>query len=195
MYAIYLNDIERFIAVEKDLWIAHTASKLLSSKLSICICNIENTSAVTNYNCLQWTMSSLNLPSSSQYPKLIISKDSKLEFVGDPINIDMEVLKSHQQFCLLVLKIVLAAKMTDIELNSGDRKYFQSLLKNDGLLATSDESGIPGGFLHTIERILYLSSNVTTVMSNIEFMFNNSQSVFPRNLSQYKSLFYEYLNA
>jgi hypothetical protein len=195
MYAIYLNDIERFIAIEKDLWIAHASAKLLSSKLSISICDIGNALSVTNYNCFQWTLSSVDLPASTQYPKLVVPKDSKLEFVGDPINTDMEMLKLHQQFCLLVLKVVFAAKMTDIELNSGDRKYFQSLLKNDTLLSASDESGIPGGFLHTIERILYLSSNVTHVMSHIELMFNNSESIFPRNLAQYKLLFYKYLNA
>jgi hypothetical protein len=104
------------------------------------------------------------------------------------------MLKLHQQFCLLVLKVVLAAKMTDAELNAGDRKYFQSLLEIDSLSTTPDDSGIPGGFLHNIEKILYLNSSTTDIMANIELMFNNSESIFPRNLAQYKSLFYKYLN-
>jgi hypothetical protein len=194
MYAIYLNDLERFIAIEQDLWIAHASAKLLSSKLSICICDIGNESSITNYNCWQWTLSTPDLPASTQYPKLVVPKDSKLEFVGDPINTDMEMLKLHQQFCLLVLKIVLAAKMTDAELNAGDRKYFQLLLEIDSLSTTPDDSGIPGGFLHNIEKILYLNSSTTDIMANIELMFNNSESIFPRNLAQYKSLFYKYLN-
>ena len=195
MYAIYLNDIERFIALEKDLWIAHLSAKLLSSKLSICICNIGNESAITNSNCLQWTMSTPDLPASTQYPKLIISKDSKLEFVGDPINTDIEILKSHQKFCLLVLKIVMAAKMTDILLNHADRKYFQSLLSSTEVASSPDDSGIPNGFLHNIEKILYLQTSEENVLSCISAMFNDSTNILPRNLAQYKFLFYKYLNA
>jgi hypothetical protein len=195
MYAIYLNDTERFIALEKDLWIIHLAAKLLSSKLSICICDIGNESSITNNNCLQWTMSTPDLPASTQYPKLIISKDSKLEFVGDPVNTDTEVLKRHQKFCLLALKIVKAAKMTDILLNHADRKYFQSLLESTEVVSSPDDSGIPGGFLHNIEKILYLQTSEKDILSCINVMFNDPTNILPRNLAQYKFLFYKYLNA
>ena len=194
MYAIYLNDIERFIALEKDLWIAHKSSKLLSSKLSICICDIGD-AVLTNDNCFQWTLSTPELPSSTQYPKLVMPSNAKLEFVGDPIGTNMEVFKSHQQFCLLVLKIVMAAKMTDAILNTGDRKYFQSLLSFDDVESTSDDSGISEGFLYSIERILYLQTTEADVLFCIDEMFNNPSSIFPRNLAQYKSVFYKYLNA
>ncbi len=193
MYAIYLNDIERFIALEKDLWIAHESSKLLSSKLSICICDIGDTE-LTNDNCFQWTLSTPELPASIQYPKLVMPTNAKLEFVGDPIGTNMEIFKSHQKFCLLVLKIVKAAKMTDAILNTGDRKYFQSLLSFNDVESTSDDSGIPDGFLYSIERILYLQTTEKDVLIQIENMFNNSSSIFPRNLAQYKSVFYKYLN-
>jgi hypothetical protein len=135
------------------------------------------------------------LPASTQYPKLIISKDSKLEFVGDPINTDMEVLKRHQKFCLLVLKIVMAAKMTDILLNHSDRKYFQSLLSSSEVVSSPDDSGIPGGFLHNIEKILYLQTSEKDIFSCISAMFNDTSNILPRNLAQYKFLFYKYLNA
>ena len=194
MYAIYLNDIERFIALEKDLWIAHLSAKLLSSKLSICICDIGNETAITNYNCIQWTMSTPDLPTSTQYPRLIISKDSKLEYVGDPVNTNMDVLKTHQKFCLLVLKVVMAAKMTDILLNHADRKYFQSLLSCTEVAASPDDSGIPGGFLYNIEKILYLQTSEKDILSHIGTMFNDPTNILPRNLAQYKFLFYKYLN-
>ena len=194
MYAIYLNDIERFIALEKDLWIAHNSAKLLSSKLSICICDIGDVE-LTNDNCFQWTLSTPELPASIQYPKLVIPSNAKLEFVGDPIEIDMKIFKLHQRFCLLVLKIVMAAKMTDAILNAGDRKYFQSLISFDDVESTSDDSGIPDGFLYSIERILYLQTTEEEVMFCINELFNNSSSIFPRNLAQYKSTFYKYLNA
>lgn len=194
MYAIYLNDIERFIALEKDLWIAHLSAKLLSSKLSICICDIGNDSSITNSNCIQWTLLTPDLPTSTQYPKLIVSKDSKLEFVGDPVNTDLEILKIHQKFCLLVLRIVKAAKMTDILLNHADRKYFQSLLSSTEVAASPDDSGIPGGFLHSIEKILYLQTSEKDVLSSISAMFNDPNNILPRNLAQYKFLFYKYLN-
>ena len=194
MYAIYLNDIERFIALEKDLWIAMTASKLLSSKLSICVCDIGDT-VMFNDNCFQWTLSTPELPLSTQYPRLFIPKDSKLEFVGNPINTDIKIFETHRQFCLLVLRIVFAAKMTDAILNAGDRKYFQSLLNFNSVDSTNDDSGIPDGFIFSIERILYLQITEVDVMRHIEDMFNDSSSIFPRNLAQYKSVFYKYLNA
>lgn len=193
MYAIYLNDSERIIALEKDLWVALESAKLLSSKLSLCICDIGNTK-LTNNTCIRWTILAPELPTSIQYPRLVPIQKLKLKNIGYPIGVNIDSLKKDQQFCLLILKIVLSAKMTDAELNAGDRKYFQSLLEIDDLSTSSDDSGIPGGFLHTVEKILYLNSNTTDVMSQIELMFNNSESIFPRNLAQYKSTFYKYLN-
>jgi hypothetical protein len=190
MYAIYLNDNERIIAIEKDLWIALESARLLSSKLSLCICDIGDTT-LTNNDCIQWTILAPELPTSIQYPRLVLIQNLKLENIGYPLD---TTLNETQQFCLLVLKVVLAAKMTDAELNSGDRKYFQSLVNTTDVTTTSDDSGIPGGFLHTIEKILYLSSNKLDVMSQIELTFNDSESIFPRSLVQYKSTFYKYLN-
>jgi hypothetical protein len=193
MYAIYLNDIERFIVLEKDLWIAMSASKLLSSKLSICVCDIGNTD-LTNDNCFQWTLSTPELPESGQYPRLVLPANAKLEFVGDPISTNMYTFRSHQRFCLLVLKILTAAKMTDAVLNTADRKYFMSLLEFNEVGATSDDSGIPDGFLHSIEKILYLETSEQGVLNQIDAMFNNSASIFPRILTQYKLVFNKYLN-
>jgi hypothetical protein len=139
-------------------------------------------------------LSTPELPASIQYPKLVMPANAKLEFVGDPIGTNMEIFKSHQKFCLLVLKIVKAAKMTDAILNTGDRKYFQSLLSFNDVESTSDDSGIPDGFLYSVERILYLQTTEKDVLIQIENMFNNSSSIFPRNLAQYKSVFYKYLN-
>lgn len=194
MYAIYLNDVERFLVLEKDLWISLSASKLLSSKLSICVCDVGNTD-LTNDNCFQWTLSTPELPESGQYPRLVLPVNAKLEFVGDPISINMDIFKSHQKFCLLVLKIISAAKMTDAILNTADRKYFLSLLEFNEVGSTSDDSGIPNGFLHSIEKILYLGTSEQEVLNQIDVMFNNPDSIFPRNLAQYKLVFYKYLNA
>jgi len=194
MYAIYLNDIERFIALEKDLWIALGSSKLLSSKLSICVCDVGTTD-LTNSNCVQWTLSTPELPESTQYPRLVLPSNAKLEFAGDPISTNMDTLKFHQRFCLLVLKILAAAKMADAVLNTADRKYFLSLLEFNEIGSTSDDSGIPDGFLHSIEKILYLETSEQGVLNQIDAMFNNLTSIFPRNLAQYKSVFYKYLNA
>ena len=193
MYAIYLNDSERIIALEKDLWVALESAKLLSSKLSLCICDIGNTK-LTNDTCIHWTILAPELPTSIQYPRLVPIRNLKLKNVGFPVGADIDTFVEDQQFCLLVLKIVLSAKMTDAELNSGDRKYFQSLVDTTDVSTSSDDSGIPGGFMHTIEKILYLNSDIHNVLFRIELMFDDSESIFPRNLAQYKSTFYKYLN-
>lgn len=194
MYAIYLNDIERFIAIEQDLWLAHSASKLLSSKLSICICDIGDTDLVNNYNCFQWKLATPDLPASTQYPKLVLGQSENLVFADNPIGIDMDVLTKHQSFCLTVLKIVKAAKNTDALLNSADRKYFQTLLGVEDISSTADDSGIPEGFLLAVERILYLSHTENEINLALEQMFSNPYSIFPRNLEIYKNTFYRQLN-
>lgn len=194
MYAIYLNDNERFIAIEKDLWIALSASKLLSSKLSLCICDIGDQSNIDNNNCFQWTLSTPELPLSIQYPRLVLPAGALVENKGYPINIDLDLLKKHQEFCLFVLKSVYAAKMTDALLNTSDRSYFKFLLGITDINSLPDDSGVENGFIPSVERILYLSQTQEQALDSFNRIFSNTESTFPRNLLQYKNTFYKYLN-
>lgn len=193
MYAIYSNDVERIIALEENIWIALQAAKLLSSKISTCICDIGYTE-LTNKNCYQWTIVASELPLSVQYPKFVPLDNYKVEFAGDPLNTDMEYFKIHQTFCVEVIRILYAAKITDAILNSGDRKYFSLLLENNTISSAADESGIPNGFLYSIEKILYTHTNISDILNSIGTLFDINNSVFPRNLIQYKTVFYKYLN-
>lgn len=194
MYAIYLNDMERFVAIESDLWIVLLASKLLSSKLSICVCDIGETDAIDNFNCFQWKLATPELPASTQYPKLIKVENPRLVYSGNPINFDIEIFLKHQSFCLTVLKVLKAAKLTDAVLNFADRKYFQTLLGVDDVNSTADDSGVPEGFLLSVERILYLSTSEEEINQSLDLMFNDKESIFPRNLQMYKETFYKFLN-
>jgi len=194
MYAIYLNDIERFIALEKDLWIAHLAAKLLSSKLSICICDIGDQLGIDNDNCFLWSMSTPELPLSTQYPRLILPSNPVVEYKGSPINVDLSMLKRHQSFCLFVLRSVYALKMTDALLNTSDRSYFKFLLEISDINSLPDDSGADKGFVPSIERILYLARDKEQALAEFNKVFANPESIFPRNLLQYKTTFYRYLN-
>lgn len=195
MYAIYLNDYERIIAVENNLWIAHPAAKLLSSKLSLCICEMPDNIIINNTTCLKWKISTPELPLSIQYPKLIIPESFQIIEVGYPDGVDPKTLTDCQEFVLKVLKILSSSKTTDAMLNTGDRQYFQDLLDFDFLSSASDESGIEQGFLKSIEKILYLSNTVEEIDIKINQLFESEKSKFPRNTVLYKKTFLHYLNA
>jgi hypothetical protein len=194
MYVLYLNDYERIIAIDDNLWIIHPLAKLLSSKLSLCICEIPNSSKLNNSSCLKWTIETPELPLSIQYPKLLISNNHVLVEKDYPQGIDLEILLSHQQYVLKSLKVLSAAKITDAILNTGDRLYFQKLLDFDYTGATPDESGIEQGFLKSIEKIIYLSKDVSEIEKQIRNLFTLENSIFPRNLSLYNKTFLKYLN-
>lgn len=194
MFGMYLNDIERFICIHDNLWITLESSKLLSSKLSISICQIYN-KEINNSNCLEWTILTPELPVSSQYPKLIFPEKFEFKLVGFPINVNILNLKKHQRYCLTTLKILQAAKITDAMLNSADRSFFQSLLEIDNLLSAPDDSGIPKGFLFNVYKILYLGTSEKDILTKIDSLFNLQDSEFPRTLQLYKSTFYKFFNA
>jgi hypothetical protein len=194
MFAIYLNDYERIAAIDSNLWIAHSAAKVLSSKFSLSIVEISNVDSINNDNCLEWTLSSIDLPISVQYPKLVIPSSLKIVKVGNPAGIDILILEKSRQYILKSVKIIQAAKITDALLNNADRLYFQRLLEVDGILSTPDDSGIAKGFLFSIEQAVYLSAGLDELENNIQHLLTDQNSIFPRNLLLYKNTFYKYLN-
>lgn len=194
MFAIYLNDYERIAAIERNLWIAHSASKVLSSKFSLSIIEISNDDSINNDNCFEYTLSSIDLPISVQYPRLIIPTELKTIKVGNPMGIGISSFEKSRQYILRSVKIIYAAKMTDALLNNADRLYFQRLLEVDNILATHDDSGIAKGFLFSIEQAIYLSMGLDELETNIEKLLTDQNSIFPRNLFLYKNTFYKYLN-
>lgn len=57
MLYIYSDPQSRFLAVTHDLWITLTLAKLLSSKMSLTVCNPpKNYDLLTNEECIEWSM-------------------------------------------------------------------------------------------------------------------------------------------
>lgn len=193
MYGIYSHNTERFIAIHNDLWITMATAKLLSSKLTICVC-IFNDPRMTNENCLQWSLVDPGIAigkQDSQYPRL--TRPVEILFAGDPIDVNLEVLRRHQKFCITALKVIRAAWMTDAGMNTGDRKYLQSLVGSTYFDTDYDDSGIQGGLRFNVEKIIYLNKSEDEVMQSIDEMFNNPNSIFPTRLKLYKKVFYDFL--
>lgn len=193
MYAIYFNDIERFIFVEDDIWLILHGCRLLSSKFSIFICNTKDNTFLTNENCHLYNLSTTELPSFSQYPRLI-EHNLKFEFVGLHAQITQDTIEEHRKFCQFVLKVLKAAWLTDAVLNVCDSKFFQTLLEIDNINSDHDLSGILKGFIKSIERILYLGNSEEEILEKIKNLFNNSESYLPSVSAQYKKIFYSYFN-
>jgi len=193
MYAIYFNDIERFIFIEDDIWLILHGCRLLSSKFSIFICNTKDNSFLTNENCHLYNLSTTELPSFSQYPRLL-EHNLKFEFVGPHADIPQHIIEEKRDFCQFVLKILKAAWMTDALLNVADSKFFQILLEVTDVNSEHDFSGISNGFIKGIERILYLGNSKEEILEKINYLFDNSESYFPSSTAQYKKTFYRYFN-
>jgi hypothetical protein len=194
MYAIYFNDIERFILVEEDLWLTLHACRLLSSKFSIFICSTVNNEHITNETCYLYNLSTTELPTFSQYPRLI-DVNLNFEHVGLHLGVPLETILEKRKFCQFVIKVLKAAWMTDSILNVADSKFFQTLLEIKEIESEHDFSGIPTGFIKSIERILYLSESEEEILEKIDSLLNDSNSYLPGALAQYKKTFYKYFKS
>jgi hypothetical protein len=193
-YGIYSINLERFIAIDFDLWVTMHTAKLLSSKMSLCVFKFISDLDINNTNCINFTLDNTwYVKQDSQYPRLI-NMDGDVYHIGLPLDIDLSVLDQHFKFCIRTLNIIKSAWITDAELNTSNRQYFQNLLEEIYLQGNPDDSGIEIGFLKSIDKILYLSNNILEVDEKLNKLFNDPNSIFVTNLKMYKLKFFETLN-
>jgi hypothetical protein len=191
MYAIYSNNLERFLLVDDDLWVLRHTAILISSKLTTSICEINNIE-INKSNCTEWTLS---IPSMSKQDQQI----PKLSIIGNAIEKSIalsteenEKLKEDCIFCLYVLNVVKSSWYVNALYNSSNQKYFLDLLKIKSLSYVHDETGIEGGFIPSIDEILYSSSSKEVAELKINAMFDNKFSSSPTLLLKYAKSFRKY---
>jgi len=190
MYGIYSNNLERFLLISNDLWMLMHTANLLSSKFILCVCMIDETVNIDNSNCLTWTLSDPAMAiSDKQIPRLKII-NNKLRDTGlISVDVPIDQIIKYQEFSKFVLEISQAARMTDALLNSSSQQYFLNLLdSNDRLITLNDDTGIPGGFLSSIDKILYLADNKETALDKILNLINEPEGTLSL-LTLYKTTF------
>lgn len=192
-YAIYLNSIERFILILDDLWISVQTAKLLSSKMSICVCDISNFQQIENTDSLSWCLNdSSESKQNQQHPSLSIINNGIFN-KGLPLDISLDLLKVQKQFVEYVADVCRSAMLVDALLNNVNQKFYLDLLGDSNFEVVDDDSGINGGFLKTVNTILYLSKTVTEIETKLNLILNDPKSNRPSNLKLYRELFYSYM--
>jgi hypothetical protein len=151
---------------------------------------IDETVNIDNSNCLTWTLSDPAMAiSDKQIPRLKII-NNKLRDTGlISVDVPIDQIIKYQEFSKFVLEISQAARMTDALLNSSSQQYFLNLLdSNDRLITLNDDTGIPGGFLSSIDKILYLADNKETALDKILNLINEPEGTLSL-LTLYKTTF------
>lgn len=193
-YAIYLNSAERFILILEDLWLALQASRVLSSKMSLCVCDISNFETVPTNECLDWGLiDASESKQNQQHPSLSIIKKG-ISKKGPQLDIDKERIKKDRDFCNFVVKITKSSFIVDSLYNNVNQKFYLDLLDERDLQSVADDSGVKGGFIRNINKILYLSNSEEEIKFKLDEMFGNDKSSRPTNLKMYKTAFYKFLS-
>lgn len=193
MFYIYSNPQSRFLAVTQDLWITLTLTKLLSSKMSLTVCNPpKNYALLTNEECTEWSMIDVSEARQEHQLPVLIDINSGIEYKGFLSDFPDSLLKKYQNFILKCYSILYAAWLTDASLNSSNNKFFEPFFD----IAISpdmvyDDSGVIDGFLNTINQIIYFSPSIEEVEEKINLMFHDKRTNRPLTLELYKKTFYK----
>jgi hypothetical protein len=191
-YGLYCNSSERFMAVDNDLWVLHHAAKILSSKISSCVCVIDNAD-INNNNCYQWGLKDNRVSKQDQQIPLVVPVADAVEFKGSPDDITTEDLTKDLAFVNFILQATYAMKVVDAIYNVADQKFFIKYFPKTELTAVDDDSGVANGFVRSVERILYLASNKESALKGLEELFNDPRSTRPTVLAEHKAMFYYFL--
>ena len=191
-YGLYCNSTERFVLLDNDLWTLHHAAKLLSSKISACVCVIEH-SEITKDNCHLWGLVDHKVAKQDQQIPLVIAVGSNVEYKGLPDDVTEEDLNKDLEFMRFMLTATYSLKIVDAIFNVADQKFFIKYFPKTELTAVDDDSGVANGFVRSIERILYLASNKESALKGFEELFNDPRSARPTILTEHKTTFYRLL--
>lgn len=187
-YCLYLNSIERFILINDDIWTSMNTAKVLSSKMCLCVCEISNQN-LDNDSCLEWGLvDSSESKQTQQHPSLSIIKKGAC-YRGYPVDIASERLIYDKKFVEFVYRITKASMLVDALMNNVNQKFYLELLDENEIMSVNDDSGIKGGFLKNVNKILYLSNSVDEISEKLNVMFDDKQSDRPTNLMNYKKMF------
>ena len=194
IYALYSNNFERFLFVEKDLWVMLHTARLLSSKLCLTLCAIDNKIKIDNDICITWSLEDPNIAlSDRQIARYLDVKEAVIDTKQYPLDIDLETIKKYKEFIREIYKSVNAAWMTDACLNANNQFYFMNLLDiNIGLRNSSDNTGLEISFSKQIDQILYMANTKEEIILSFEKIFNQDSSD-PVMLNTYKKTFYNYI--
>lgn len=192
MIYIYSNTHERFITATEDLWVTMMTAKMMSSKMSLCVVDAKD-NTLTNDNCNLWGLVNPGeAKQNQQTPSLLITQQG-IEFKGDALDIDLEKILIYQKTILGAYKIIRSAWITDALNNTVDQNIFLKLFEDSNFISVDDDSGIDGGFLLSIYKIVYTSLSLEEMHNRIENMFDYPKSGRPTNLKLYKAAFYKFL--
>lgn len=192
-WASYSTNLERFILVDEDVWPLLHTSRLLSSKFSLCVCAIESDEKILNP--LDFTLENPANAKQDQQVPLLITQSQKIKLNKSNLEIPIDVLDKQVEYAKLSLKIVKAAWIADSMYNDSDHRFYLDLMNETEIESKKDSAGLEDRFLKLIDRAIYLSTDISELVKELEIIFDTRNSIRPTNLRIYKSTFYEILES
>jgi hypothetical protein len=191
-YGIFSNSIERYLLLSKNSWATLHTAKILSSKFSTTVHELESLIDIVDKDCFFYGVKNTQIiKQESQCPSLIEVNDP-IVFLGNPLDISKDVLISHKNFCNYAFKVVCSSWKTDAVLNKTNNKFFLNFYQSLSLSVTNDESTIDNGFLKSIDKILYFETSIKDCEEKINQLFLSN--IRNDSLKSYKNLFFKEMN-
>lgn len=191
-YGIFSNSVERYLLFDTECWLTLHTAKVLSSKFSIMVHEIDQEVFLENALSLQYTLSnSPQIKQDSQSPFLIKVPNLINYIDSKPNDIDYQTIFNHKKLCDYTHNVLYAAWRTDAFLNKTNNRYFLQISNFTNLSSNSDESTLDSGFLNLIDNILYYSLSIEEIKNKLTNLFISS--VRNNSIKTYKELFYNEL--
>jgi len=197
IYGIYSNNLERFFLVSDDCWMTMHSAKLLSSKFSLTVCAIDKNIPINNSNCIWWTLTDASITKADkQSPRLSIAGNKLEQLENFIVDTTKEKLEEYQEISQFVIQVVEAAWLTHALVTFSDHKQYMTLIDADPMfISMHDDSGIDGGFLNGVDKILYTCTDKKSAELALDHLVNDTvNNKMPTYLSYYKNIFKSQLN-
>lgn len=189
-FGLYCNSLERFLLVKDDLWLVLHSAKLLSSKLSSCVCPIYDED-MNNENCYTYGLVKPSEAKQNVQMPQYVSITSGEELKGPPADIELEMLNQHKKFINYLFLVVQASWIADAELNDSDHYNFASLITDNEFVLENDNSGLENGFKKSIDKILYTANTVDEIKKRVKSIMDYKTTSRPTMLAQYEKILFK----
>lgn len=187
-YGIYNNGLERFVAISDDLWTIHHTAKLLASKFSSTVCVVSHPD-ITNENCHLWGLTSHAAAKQERQTPVLVLVNNSVELKGFPDDTTEEAFFADKEYIQFVLETTYALRLTDAVCNTGDQHFYNKFFSEHNLTKIIDDSGIPGGFVASIEQVLYFSASKQEAVDKFNIILSGTDSNRPGQTASYKNMF------
>jgi len=194
---IYCPVFDRWLLVDDyDYWVTLETARTLSSKIATMVYILPaSPGAMTNDNCLNFSIFDKTSQKKGTAPDLINSQIPMLRVLNDPRQLvdigipqdykndsGIDILNRLKEYADFTHKVMYATMLCKVVYNYHDNKTFTDEFVPPEFVADVtpyyDRSDLSDGVLNSIKKIMYTSNTIDEAKTKISELWNNNKKVW-----------------